>query len=90
MEHEDVQQEPGIAGIVLRSRRPKALAVIHQNCRVNGKDHQVVVFGQHEHQRPSRLFESYGDRLSSEPHPKFSCPDFNRLRCVVDGACFDF
>jgi hypothetical protein len=57
---------------------------------MNGKDYEVVAFGQHEHQRASRLFESYGNRLSSEPPPTFSCPDFNRLRCVVDGACSTF
>jgi len=71
---------------------PEGRKLFRQFTRIvmNGKDYEVVAFGQHEHQRASRLFESYGNKLSSEPPPKFSCPDFNRLRCVVDVACFDF
>src|SRR5579875_324301 len=47
---------------------------------------EVLILGQHEDERSSRLFDSDCDRLSAKPHRQFSGPDVNRLRSVVDRA----
>jgi len=66
VKHQDVQQEPGVAAIVLGSRRSKALAVVDQNGGVNRENGQLLVFSQHEHQCPPRLFEGHRDPLPTE------------------------
>ena len=88
MQHEDVQQSRASLGSSFAPEGRK-LFVIHQHCRVNGEDYEMVVFGQHEDQRPSRLFESYGDRLSSEPKPKLSgaISTFDVPVCITQ-ACY--
>src|SRR5436190_23430840 len=68
MEREDIQQEPGIARIVFRPRRSKTLTVVYEDRRMNGKDHEVLVFSQHEDEGSSRWFEGHSDRSAAKPH----------------------
>src|SRR3954454_5307785 len=74
MQEEHVQQETGVTWIVLRSRWPKALAVVCQRRRMDRKDDQVVVPCQHEDQRPSRLLECNGNRSAAESQSKLRGP----------------
>src|SRR5262249_17146508 len=83
MARENVQQKPGVMGIIFRARGSKALAVIGQCGGVNGEQDQMLVLGQHEYQRPTRLFQCHRHRLARKAQPELGSPDVHRFRRMI-------
>ena len=88
VERQDIQQEPGIAGIILGAGGAKAFSVVHQCRGENRKNDQVLVLGQRKHQRPPGLFQRHGDGLAPETQAEFGRPDLYGFGGVINGSGF--
>src|ERR1035437_2144199 len=86
MMHQKVQQQLGIAGIVLGSGRNQRSAKLRGSARVNRVDVQLFVFAEHEHQSAARLLHCQRNGLIDEASAQHCRPRRNRFRTMLDLA----
>src|SRR5207245_1821227 len=79
----------GVTGVAFGAGRVEALAVVGQGVGVDREQHQVSVFAEHSYDCTARLFQSHGDGPAAETLVRFTGPDLDGFRGVLQLPVFD-
>ena len=83
--HQDLQQQVGVCGIILRAAGIKRLAHFSRSLRIDRIDVYELDVHQRVDQSPAGLLDSDRDRFSAETIPQQLNPTLQSLRRVVQG-----
>ena len=83
MSHQDLQQQVGIAGIILGPAGMKRLSELRQRLRVDRIEAQKIDMHQRIDQRSAFLFDSDGDGPSGKSLPQLLDPALQGLRRLI-------
>src|SRR5436853_2060937 len=90
MAQQQFKGELGVSRVVLRAADAEGRSVTRQRARINREQHQELISLQRIHQRATRNFQTYGDRLTRESLLQSTSPALDRLRSMHENAMLAF
>jgi hypothetical protein len=74
MVQQQIEQDVGVIGIVLRAGRKQCRSKLSGRSRMNGVQVQLRIFAEHKHERTARRFHSNGERTFAESRAQCDHP----------------
>jgi len=84
MREQELELQFRVRGVIFRMTGSKGFAVLSQGTRIDGEQHQELVFPEGIDERAFVEFEAHRDRVSCEPLLEGMCPRIDGLWCVFE------